>query len=57
MKELNCLFESTIDIPRIKVGKKQSIETLINEEAMLLAKFLRTEQEKWIPRIIGNNLV
>ena len=32
MKELNCLFESTIDIPRIKIRKKQTVETLINEE-------------------------
>lgn len=30
-------------IPRIKVGKRQEIETLINEEALLLAKFLRDE--------------
>jgi len=51
MKELNCLFESTIDIPRIKIGKKQTFETLINEEALLLAKFLRYERKDWIPRI------
>jgi len=51
MKELNCLFESTIDIPRIKIGKKQTIETLINEEALLFAKFLRNENRTWNPRI------
>jgi len=32
-------------------GKRQRIETLINEEALLLAKFLRNERKTWIPRI------
>lgn len=49
--ELNKHFESIIEIPRIKVGKKQTIETLIKEEAMLLAKYLRREKEIWIPRL------
>ena len=26
------------------------VETLINEEALLLAKFFRAERETWIPR-------
>jgi hypothetical protein len=39
-----------IGIPRIKVGKRQSIETLINEEAMLFAKYLRNERKKWNAR-------
>jgi len=51
MKQLNQYFSSSVDIPRIKVGKKQTIETLIKEEALLLAKFLRNEQNAWIPRI------
>jgi len=51
MYGLNKLFESEVEIPRIRYGKKQTIETLINEEALLLAKFLRKEQEKWAPRI------
>jgi len=29
--------------PRIRMGEKQTVEILINEEALLLAKFLRTE--------------
>jgi hypothetical protein len=33
------------------VGKKQNIDTLINEEALLLAKFLRHEHGTWIPKI------
>ncbi|GAI22788.1 unnamed protein product [marine sediment metagenome] len=41
--KLNNFFESTIDIPRIKVGKKQTIATLINEEALQFAKYLRSE--------------
>lgn len=48
---LNNYFETHIEIPRIKVGDRQMIETLINEEALLLAKYLRGEQKDWIPRI------
>jgi len=40
IKELD-FFETTVDVPRIKVGKKQTIETWINEETLLLAKYLR----------------
>ena len=36
---------------RIRVGARQTIETLINEEALLLAKYLRDERKTWIPRI------
>jgi hypothetical protein len=32
-------------------GEKQELETLINEEALLFAKYLRNERETWIPRI------
>jgi len=41
MNRLNKYFESNIEIPRIRVGKRQTFETLINEEALLLAKYLR----------------
>jgi len=51
-EDLNALFERTVEIPRIKVGKRQTLETLINEEALLFAKFPRGERETWIPRII-----
>lgn len=34
------------------MGKKQTVETLINEEALLLAKFLRKERKEWISRNI-----
>ena len=52
MKMLENLFETTIKIPRIKIGKKQTIETLINEETLLFAKFLRNEKKEWSPRIV-----
>jgi CRISPR-associated protein Cas1 len=52
MKKLELLFESKVAVPRIKVGKKQSVETLINEEVLLFSKHLRKEKARWIPRII-----
>jgi CRISPR-associated protein Cas1 len=51
MHGLNRLFESDVEIPRIRHGKKQTFETLINEEALLLAKYLRNEKKEWMPRI------
>jgi len=51
IKKLNAYFESTVEIPRIKVGKRQKLETLIDEEALLLAKYLRDERKSWNPRI------
>ena len=51
MNSLDVFFETTMDIPRIKVGNKQAVETLISEEALLFAKFLRHERETWAPRI------
>ena len=48
---LNSFFESTVEIPRIKHGNKQTLETLINEEALLLARYLRNESNSWVPRI------
>ena len=44
-------FKSTVKVPRMKRGVKQELETLIDEEALLLAKYLRNEREGWIPRI------
>jgi len=50
-EDLNALFDRTVEIPRIKHGYKQTLETLINEEALLFAKYLRNEKRDWIPRI------
>ncbi|MBT0159917.1 CRISPR-associated endonuclease Cas1 [Candidatus Bathyarchaeota archaeon A05DMB-2] len=51
MRELNGFFESNVEIARMKVGKRQTLETLISEEALLLAKYLRDERKDWNPRI------
>ena len=49
--ELNRYFETHVEVPRIRVGERQTIETLINEEALLFAKHLRNEKKDWLPRI------
>ena len=56
MTKLEGYFESTVEISRIKIGNKQTLETLINEEALLFAKYLRKDCEKWLPRQTKNNL-
>jgi hypothetical protein len=50
-EDLNALFDRMVDFERIKVGKRQTVDTLISEEALLLAKYLRNERKDWIPRI------
>jgi len=52
MTKLEDYLKSTVNIPRIKIGKNQAITTLINEEALLFAKYLRGEITKWNPRNI-----
>jgi len=47
---LNGLFNRYVEIPRIRNGKRQTLDTLINEEALLLAKYLRNEKREWILR-------
>ena len=49
---LNGLFDREFEIPRIRHGKRQTFDTLISEEALLLAKFLRNERKEWLPRIV-----
>ena len=53
LKELNEYFKTKVEIPRIRLGRKQEIETLINEEAYLFAMYLRDEKRTWSPRIIS----
>jgi CRISPR-associated protein Cas1 len=48
---LEGLFDSKVNIPRIKVGNKQTVNTLIGEEVLLFAKYLRNEVKHWIPRL------
>jgi hypothetical protein len=40
-----------VQIPRIRMGESQEIETLINEEALLFAMYLRNERQTWTARI------
>jgi hypothetical protein len=35
------------------MGEQQEIETLIDEEALLLAQYLRNEKETWKQRVPG----
>jgi hypothetical protein len=51
MRKLNSFFESTVDIPRLKHGNKQTVETLI-KKALPFAKYLRNEKPTWQPRIV-----
>jgi len=51
IKRLDAYFRTVMEVPRIRIGEKQELETLINEEALLLARYLRDERESWIPRI------
>ncbi len=51
LKGSNQYFQTKVSIPRIRMGDKQEIETLINEEALLFAMFLRQERQTWKPRI------
>jgi len=48
MRELERYFESRVDIPAIRYGKSQVIDTLKSEEALLLAKYLRNENKEWV---------
>jgi hypothetical protein len=51
VNELHGFFASYIDVPRMRVGKQQTIETMIHEEASILAKYLRSERKRWMPRL------
>jgi CRISPR-associated protein Cas1 len=51
MRNLTEYFEKTVNVKRICHGNKQTLDTMISEESLLLAKFLRNERKEWIPRI------
>ena len=42
-----------VDLERIKIGKKQTIDTLIAEEALLFPKYLREEKKIYGPRTVN----
>jgi hypothetical protein len=50
-RDLYDYFESMVEVDRIRHGKRQTIDTLINEEALLLAQYLRDKNETWTPRM------
>jgi len=51
MRELDEVFMSRVEIPAMRHGKTQVIETLITEETLLLANYLRNENTEWTSRI------
>lgn len=48
---LRQFFSRVVEVPRIRIGRRQSLATLISEEALLLAKYLRDETKTWNPRM------
>ena len=42
---MNAFFDRMVGVERIKVGKRQTIDTLISEEALLFAKYIRKEKK------------
>jgi len=40
-----------VEVKRVRNGEYQTIETLINEEALLFAKYLRRGNPTWNPRL------
>ena len=54
VKALNLYFQSRIRIPRVRMGERQEIETLINEEVLLFAQPLRNEKQSWLPRTVSS---
>ena len=53
LHKLEDYFQGYVVIPRVNVGKKQRLETLISEEALLLARYIRSEKENWTPRVVN----
>jgi CRISPR-associated protein Cas1 len=52
VKALNQYFQNKVKVPRVRMDEQQETETLISEEALLLAGFIRNEAIDWRPRII-----
>lgn len=50
LDDLNRFFETKVKVKRIRNGEHQTLETLVNEEALLFAKYLRHEIKIWNPR-------
>ena len=52
--EFNRFFESMVEIKWIRNGEHQTLETLINEEAQIFAKYMRNEIPSWNPRLANS---
>ena len=52
LDEINDFFEVKVEVKRIRNGEHQTLETLINEETLLFAKYLRGEIKSWAPRVV-----
>jgi len=48
-----ALFDHIVNVERIKVGKMQTVDALIGEEALLFVKYLRDERPSWKPRVVS----
>ncbi len=46
-------FETKVNVPRIMHGKRCELETLIDEEALQFARYLRNEIHSWYPRLVA----
>lgn len=55
MEKLDLYFRKKVEIPRIYMGKQQIFETLINEEALQLARHLSGSLGSWKPRMTSSS--
>jgi CRISPR-associated protein Cas1 len=53
VRSLDRYFETKVTVPRIRRGARQELETLISEEALLFASYLRNEKQSWNPRVVS----
>jgi CRISPR-associated protein Cas1 len=52
--DIHKLFVKKVMLPRIRTkGTMQEVETVIYEESLLLAKYLRGERPSWTPRLLS----
>jgi CRISPR-associated endonuclease Cas1 len=51
LTQLEDYFQQYVSIRRVRMGRNQRLNSLIAEEALQLARYLRSEIEQWIPRI------
>jgi len=52
-EDLSRLFDRKVELARIRQGNKQTIDTLISEEATLLGMYLKKEKAYLCPRLVS----